>query len=115
MAAFSPIPLGTYQFTVGTTAMNITLPTRPGTIRVLNATAANLLYVEIGGNTAAVPGAATGSGAVALGTPGSMALAGGAGSIPLLLEKGNATQLSMVASAASTQVFITLGLGDTVG
>jgi len=115
MAAFSPTPLGTYQLTVGTTAMTVTLPTRPGTIRILNATAANILYVEIGGNTAAIPVAASGTGQVALSTPGSMALAGGAGSIPLLLEKGNATQLSLIASGASTSVYVTLGLGDTVG
>jgi len=115
MAAFTPQTTSTYQFTVGTTAMNIILPARPGTIRILNATAANILYVEIGGATAVAPVAATGTGNVALAAAGSMPLAGGAGSIPLLLEKGGSQMLSMVASAASTQVFITLGLGDTVG
>ena len=116
MAAFTPMaPGGTYRFTVGTTAMNFQLPTRPGTIRVLNATAANILFVEIGGGTATIPTAATGSGAVALAAAGSIPLAGGAGSIPLLLEKGASTQISLVSSATTCDVYITLGLGDTVG
>ena len=115
MSAFSPNAVGTYRFTVGTTAMTVTLPVRPGTIRVFNNTPANILYIEIGGATAVVPVAATGIGAVALAASGSMPLAGGAGSIPLLLEKGSAQVISMVASGAATDVYITLGLGDTVG
>ena len=87
MSAFSPNAVGTYRFTVGTTAMTVTLPVRPGTIRVFNNTPANILYIEIGGATAVVPVAATGTGAVALAASGSMPLAGGAGSIPLLLER----------------------------
>ena len=115
MSAFSPNALGTYRFTVGTTAMQITLPARPGTVRILNATAANTVFVEIGGNTAVLPVAAVGSGAQALGAAGSMPLSGGAGSIPLLLEKGGATAISMISSATTCDVYITLGLGDTVG
>jgi hypothetical protein len=115
MSAFSPNAVGTYRFTVGATAMTVQLPVRPGTIRVFNNTPANILYIEIGGATALVPVAATGTGNVNLAAAGSMPLAGGAGSIPLLLEKGAATQISMVASGASTDVYITLGLGDTVG
>ena len=109
MAAFSPLQnnTSTYRFTIGTTATAVTLPTRPGTIRVFNATPANILYIEIGGAAATIPVAGSGTG--------SMPLAGGAGSIPLLLEKGNATQLSMIASAINTDVYITMGLGDTVG
>jgi hypothetical protein len=74
---------------------------------VFNATPANILFIEIGGSAATIP--------VAGGATGSMPLAGGAGSIPLLLEKGNATQISLIASGAATDVYITLGLGDTVG
>lgn len=109
MAAFSPLQntTGTYRFTIGVAATAITLPARPGTIRVFNATPANILFIEIGGTAALVP--------VAGGATGSMPLAGGAGSIPLLLEKGNATQLSLIASGAATDVYITMGLGDTVG
>ena len=109
MAAFSPIlnAGSTYRYTIGTSATAITLPTRPGTIRIFNATPANIVYIEIGGTAALVP--------VAGGATGSMPLAGGAGSIPLLLEKGNTTQLSMIASGAATDVYITMGLGDTVG
>jgi len=36
-------------------------------------------------------------------------------SIPLLLEKGSATSIGLIASGVSTDVYITLGLGDTVG
>ena len=109
MAAFSPLmgATSTYRYTIGTSATPVTLPARPGTVRIFNATPANILYIEIGGTAALVP--------VAGGATGSMPLAGGAGSIPLLLEKGNATQLSLIASAAATDVYITLGLGDTVG
>ena len=109
MAAFSPLQnnISTLRYTIGTSATAITLPARPGTIRVFNATPANIIYIEIGGSAATVP--------VANGTAGSMPLAGGAGSIPLLLEKGNATQLSIIASGAATDVYITMGLGDTVG
>jgi hypothetical protein len=106
MSAFSPITTGTYRVTVGVTASTVTLPARPGTVRILNATPANILYIEIG-NTATVP--------VAAGAAGSMPLMGGAGSIPLLLEKGNATTISLIASGAATDVYLTLGLGDTVG
>ena len=108
MAAFTPVPSGTYRVTVGTSVTSVTLPVRPGTVRILNATTANILYVEIGDNaTATVPTAGSGSG--------SMPLTGGAGSIPLLLEKGNMTKISLIASGAATDVYITLGLGDTVG
>lgn len=109
MAAFSPLQnnTSTYRFTIGTSATAITLPARPGTIRIFNATPANILYIEIGGSAATVPAAGSGTG--------SMPLAGGAGSIPLLIEKGNATQLSMIASGAATDVYVTMGLGDTVG
>jgi len=110
MSAFSPFNntanSSTYRVTVGTTNVNVTLPARPGTIRILNATAANIVYVEVGA-PATVP--------VANGAPGSMPLAGGAGSIPLLLEKGSATSIGLIASGVSTDVYITLGLGDTVG
>ena len=106
MAAFSPIPLGTYRVTVGASPVSVTLPSRPTTMRVLNATAANLLYLEVNG-TAAVPAAG--------GAVGSMPIAGGAGSIPVLIEKGNSTSVSLIASGADTDVYITLGLGDTVG
>jgi hypothetical protein len=115
MSAFTPNPVGTYRVTVGTTAIILTLPVRPGTIRVLNATAANIIYVEIGGASASIPVAASGTGQQALGTAGSMPLAGGSGSIPLLLEKGSATQVSLISSATTSDVYITLGLGDTVG
>jgi hypothetical protein len=107
MAAFTPMPLGTYRVTVGTTNVPLTLPTRPGTIRVFNNTPANIVYIDVGGAAALVP--------VAGGASGSMPLAGGAGSIPLLLEKGNATNINLIASGAATDVYITLGLGDTVG
>ena len=109
MSAFTPLinNSSTYRFTVGTSATAVTLPTRPGTIRILNATSTSILFVEIGGTAATIPTAGSGTG--------SMPLAGGAGSVPLLLEKGNATQLSLIASAISTDVYITLGLGDTVG
>jgi hypothetical protein len=109
MAAFSPLQnnTGTLRYTIGVAATAITLPARPGTIRIFNATPANIVYIEIGGAVATVP--------VANGASGSMPLAGGAGSIPLLLEKGNSTQLSMIASGAATDVYVTLGLGDTVG
>jgi hypothetical protein len=109
MSAFSPLSntSSTYRFTIGTTAVAVTLPARPGTIRVFNATPANIVYIEVGGATALVP--------VANGATGSMPLAGGAGSIPLLIEKGNATQLSLIASGAGTDVYITMGLGDVVG
>jgi hypothetical protein len=109
MSAFSPLinNTSTYRYTIGTSATAITLPTRPGTIRIFNATPANIVYVELGGSPATIP--------VANGATGSMPLAGGAGSIPLLIEKGNSTQLSLIASAAATDIYITLGLGDTVG
>ena len=109
MAAFSPMPgaVCTYRVTVGTSNVPLTLPARPGTIRVFNNTPANIVYIEVGGTTAVVPTAG--------GAPGSMPLAGGAGSIPLLLEKGNATNINLIASAAATDVYVTLGLGDTVG
>ena len=110
MSAFSPFAgaanVSTYRVTVGTSNVNVTLPARPGTIRILNATAANILFVEMGA-PAVVP--------VANGATGSMPLAGGAGSIPLLLEKGSTTTIGLIASAAATDVYITLGLGDTVG
>ena len=109
MAAFTPLinNTSTYRYTIGTSATAITLPVRPGTIRIFNATPANIIYVELGGTAATVP--------VAGGATGSMPLAGGAGSIPLLIEKGNTTQLSIIASGAATDVYITMGLGDTVG
>jgi len=109
MSAFSPLQnnTSTTRYTIGTSATAITLPVRPGTIRVFNATPTNIVYIEIGGAAATVPTAG--------GAAGSMPLAGGAGSIPLLLEKGNATQVSMIASGAATDVYITMGLGDTVG
>jgi hypothetical protein len=93
--------------TIGTTNVALNLPARPGTIRVFNNTPANIVYIEIGNQAAVVP--------VANGAPGSMPLAGGAGSIPLLLEKGNATQVNLIASGAATDVYVTMGLGDTIG
>ena len=109
MSAFTPLPnnAGTYRFTVGTSAVPITLPARPGTIRVFNATPSNIVFIELGGTPATIP--------VAGGATGSMPLAGGAGSIPLLLEKGSSTSISLIATAAATDVYITLGLGDVVG
>ena len=115
MSAYTPIPVGTYRFTVGIVAMTVQLPVKPTTVRILNATAANVLFVELGGATAVVPVAAVGSGAVALAAAGSMPLAGGAGSVPLLLEKGNNGTISLVSSAATCDVYITPGTGDVVG
>ena len=108
MAAFSPLlnNTSTYRVTIGASNTSVTLPARPGTVRIFNATPANILYIEIGG-VATVPAAGSGTG--------SMPLAGGAGSIPLLLEKGNATTIGLIASGAATDVYLTLGLGDTVG
>jgi hypothetical protein len=109
MSAFSPTSgaVSTYRVTVGITSTTLTVPARPSTVRVFNNTPANIVYIEVAGPTAVVPTAG--------GAPGSMPLAGGAGSIPLLLEKGNATQISLIASGAGTDVYVTLGLGDTVG
>jgi hypothetical protein len=107
MAAFSPISQGTYRITVGTSAVTLALPPRPTTVRIFNATAANIVYFDTTGNTATIPVANSGTG--------SMPLSGGAGSIPLLVEKGHSTTISFIASAASTDVYVTLGLGDTVG
>lgn len=115
MSAFTPLPLGTYRFTVGTTAMVVAVPAKPTTLRIMNATAANIVFVEVAGTTAAVPTAASGSGAVSLAAAGSMALAGGAGSIPFLLEKGNSTAISLISSATTSDVYVTFGHGDTVG
>ena len=102
MAAFSPLQnaTSTYRFTVGTSTTPVTLPARPGTMRIYNATPANVVYIEIGGATALVP--------VAGGATGSIPLGGGI----MLLEKGNATQVSLIASGAATDVYITLGAGE---
>ena len=107
MAAFSPIPGGTYRVTVGTGVTTLTVPAKPNTVRIFNATAANLVYVEPSGLTAAVP--------AANGGPASFPIAGGAGSIPVLLEKGDSKVISLIASAAGTDVYVTIGHGDSVG
>lgn len=109
MAGFSPVPLGTYvlQLTAAATPNSVTLPARPGTVRIYNSGDATV-YIEVGA-TATVP---------SVGTPGSMPLASGAGSIPLLFEKGLNTTISAVAPAGGTfprNIFISLGAGDTVG
>lgn len=107
MAAFTPIPQGTYRITVGTSAVTLVLPARPTTVRIFNATAANIIYFDPSGNTAVIP--------VANGATGSMPLAGGAGSIPLLIEKGHSTAISLISNNIGSDVYVTLGLGDTVG
>ena len=110
MPVFTPDPVRTYRFTVGTTAMQVTLPAKPNTIRIHNATATNILFVETGGTTVVIPTAATGTGAVALSTPGGMSITNADG--PVLYEKGDATQISMISSATTCDVYITLGHGD---
>jgi len=105
MAGFSPTVNGTYLLNVGATSSAITLPDRPGTVRIYNG-GSNTLYISIGG-VATIPG---------VGTPGSMPLASGAGSIPLLLEKGAQPRIEAICAVAGpTPVFITLGHGETVG
>ena len=108
MAAFTPVPdaKGTYRVTVGTTAVNVPLPTRPDVVRIFNATTSDIVFIEVGA-TAVIP--------VAGGATGSLPLAGGAGSIPILLGKGNATSISLIAQSAGADVYISLGHGDTVG
>lgn len=106
MAGFSPIPSGTYMMNVTATSSSVTLPARPSTVRIYNG-GTNTIYVEIGNIAATIPG---------VGTPGSMPLASGAGSIPLLLEKGLQTTISAIAGVAGpTPLYITIGHGDTVG
>ena len=105
MAAFTPLASGTYRITVGTSATTLTVPARPTTIRVLNATSANTLYMETTGLTAVVPTAGSGTGA--------MPLLGGASAVPLILEKGLSPSISFIASGASTDVFVTIGNGDS--
>lgn len=106
MAGFSPIAKGTYRLDVTNSSTALTVPERPGTVRIYNG-GANTIYIEVGGAAATIP---------AVGTPGSMPLAAGAGSIPLLLEKGiNPTISAICAVAGPTAMFVTLGYGDTVG
>lgn len=105
MAGFSPNPQATYLCAVGATSTSLALPAKPGTVRVYNG-GSNTVYIEVGAAAATIPG---------VGTPGSMPLAAGAGSIPLLLEKGLATNINMICAVAGpTNVFVTLGFGDTV-
>lgn len=114
MAAFSPQPGLTYRVTVDAAATTLAVPASPDVIRVFNATAANVLYVEPSGATPVVPVAYTGVPATG-GTPGSIAVAGGAGSLPVLIAKGKSTSIGLIASGANTDVYITLGHGDSVG
>jgi hypothetical protein len=115
MSAFTPVPVkaandgGTYVMNVTNASSSITLPARPGTIRIMNG-GTKTAFIEVG-PTAYVPtGATPGS------NTGSMPLLSGAGSIPLLIEKGNATTISAIcAGTDTTTLYITLGLGDTVG
>lgn len=104
MAGFSPQPVSTYAFNVGTTSTTITLPARPGTVRIYNGGAVTA-FIEVGPN-AVIP---------TVGTPGACPLAQGAGSIPLLFEKGLNTQISAITATGTTTLYITMGHGDTVG
>lgn len=109
MSAFTPKV--TYRFTVGTTAMNVTLPARPETIRIVNATAGNIVFFDVGA-TAVIPTAASGSGVVALAAAGCTPLVGNtAGTADMFIEKGNSTLLSMISSATTSDVYVTLGHG----
>ncbi len=106
MAGFSPYTQGTYLCAVSNTSTSLTLPARPGTVRIYNGSV-NTVYIEVGNAAATIPG---------VGVPGSIPLASGAGSIPLLLEKGLVTNINMIAAVAGpSNVFVTLGHGDTVG
>lgn len=102
MSAFTPAASGTYRVTVGTSAVSVTLPARSTTARITNATPANILYVETSGITAVVPTAGSGSGA--------MPVLGG--TADTIVEKGLGTTMSLIASGAATDVYITVGVLD---
>lgn len=105
MAAFTPVPQGTYLLVAGVASTSIVLPDKPTTIRIYNG-GATTAYCEVGGAVATIPG---------VGVPGSMPLASGAGSIPLLIEKGNNGKVSAIVASGTTNLFITIGFGDTLG
>ena len=106
MSGFSPLPNGTYLLAVGNTSSSVTLPARPGTCRIYNG-GSNTVYISVGTDPATIP---------TVGVPGGIPLAAGAGSIPLLIEKGSSTIVSAICAVAGpTNLFITLGYGDTVG
>lgn len=110
MAGFQPIVQGTFMMNVTAVSSTITLPDRPGTVRIYNG-GLKTAYIELGAATAVVP-----TGATYKTNTGGIPLASGAGSIPLLLEKGMQGLISAIcAGADTTTLYITAGHGDTVG
>lgn len=116
MSAFTPRTSNgnassTIPVSVTATSQTITVPPDSDVVRVLNTSTTVVVFVEIG-PLAVVPSAPSTPGVPI----GSMPIQGGAGSIPLLLGKGRATQISLIGSAAGpTTVYLTFGSGDTVG
>jgi len=101
MSAFTPYPAGTYLVAVTASSVSQALPARPTTVHLFNSSG-NTVYIEVGA-AATIPA----------GSPGSMPLAAGA---RLFLEKGYATNLQMIAGVAGpSNVFVTIGAGDTIG
>ena len=110
MAGFSPLSRGTFVMNVTNVSSTLTVPARPGTVRIYNG-GAKTAFIEAAAPTAVVP---TGSNYGV--DTGGIPLASGAGSIPLLLEKGVSSQISAIcAGTDTTTLYITLGHGDTVG
>lgn len=109
--AFTPIPGQTYLLSVpnGSAAAVTNLPSTRCKVRLAIVSATTPVYISIGGTAAK---GTPGTGAV---TPGDMPLSGGAGSLPVFLDKGPATSISALGDGAVAVLAITLGDGDGLG
>jgi hypothetical protein len=99
--AFTPKAASTQRVTVGTSSVAVAVPANTSHVFVYNATPAQILYVEPGVTAAVVPVNGGASGAIPV-------PAGG-----LLIDKGMATTINLIASAAATDALVTPGHGDS--